>query len=62
MKVKDLHTRIDYTTKQELTYGYCSCGREVTKGYYTRCPLCMKYLEWGDEDDCKGTAFNHDIK
>lgn len=49
MKVKDLHTRFDYTTKQKLIYGYCSCGREVTKGYYTRCPLCMKYLEWGDE-------------
>lgn len=33
-----------------ITYGYCSCGREVKEGQ-AFCPLCGQMLEW-KKDEC----------
>ena len=39
---------------KSITYGYCSCGREVRNSEeYTdeKCPMCGAKLEWDIEDE-----------
>lgn len=40
IKVTDLHNI------SGKIYGYCTCGREVTYGKHTVCPVCGAKLVW----------------
>ncbi len=42
MVVKDLFK----ISGVDILYGYCGCGREVTYGKHTVCPVCNAKLVW----------------